>query len=57
MRELCQVIESVGALAAVEERIELLTQRSLERLDAAPIDARAKAGLAALARSAANRTA
>jgi geranylgeranyl diphosphate synthase, type I len=57
VRELCQVIESVGALAAVEERIELLTRRSLERLAAAPIDAQAKTGLAELARSAANRSA
>jgi geranylgeranyl diphosphate synthase type I len=57
VRELCQVIESVGALAAVEERIELLTRRSLERLAAAPIDAHAKTGLAELARSAANRSA
>ena len=30
MRELCQVIESVGALAAVEDRIDTLTRRALE---------------------------
>jgi geranylgeranyl diphosphate synthase type I len=57
VRDLCRVIESVGALAAVEEHIELLTTRSLEAIDAAPIDAQAKAGLAKLARLAANRSA
>jgi geranylgeranyl diphosphate synthase, type I len=55
--ELCRVIESVGALAAVEAHIELLTTRSLHAIDAAPIDAQAKAGLATLARLAANRSA
>lgn len=57
VKELCLVIESVGALAAVEERIDSLTRRSLEILTAAPIDARAKVGLAELARLAANRSA
>ncbi len=57
VRELCLVIESVGALAAVEERIDMLTRRALEALSAAPIDAQAKAGLAELARLAANRSA
>ncbi len=57
VRELCQVIESVGALAAVEKRIDMLTTRSLEAIGAAPIDAQAKAGLTKLARLAANRTA
>ena len=57
VRDLRRVIESVGALAAVEEHIELLTTRSLEAIDAAPIDAQAKAGLAKLARLAANRSA
>ena len=57
MRELCQVIESVGALAAVEEHIDMLTTRSLDAIDAAPIDAQAKAGLTKLARLAANRSA
>jgi geranylgeranyl diphosphate synthase type I len=55
--ELCQVIESVGALAAVERHIDMLTTRSLETLGAAPIDAQAKAGLSKLARLAANRSA
>ncbi len=55
--ELCRVIESVGALAAVEEHIDMLTTRSLETLDAAPIDEQAKAGLSKLARLAANRSA
>lgn len=57
VRELCSAIESVGALTAVEERIALLTRRSLEALDAAPIDPQAKAGLTELARLAANRSA
>jgi geranylgeranyl diphosphate synthase type I len=57
VKELCQVIESVGALAAVEHRIEVLTHKALAVLDAAPIDARAKAGLSELARLAANRSA
>lgn len=57
VRELCAVIESVGALAAVEKHIDMLTTRSLEAIGAAPIDAQAKAGLSKLARLAANRTA
>jgi geranylgeranyl diphosphate synthase type I len=57
VRELCLVIESVGALAAVEQHIDMLTRRSLETLRAAPIDVQAKAGLSELARLAANRSA
>lgn len=57
VRELCEAIESVGALAAVEERIDTLTCRALDTLDAAPINAQAKVGLAELARLAANRSA
>jgi geranylgeranyl diphosphate synthase type I len=57
VRELCQVIESVGALAAVEDRIESLTGQALALLDAAPIAAHAKVGLAELARLASNRSA
>ena len=57
VRELCQAIESVGALAAVEERIDLLTRRALDMLHAAPINVPAKVGLGELARLAANRTA
>jgi geranylgeranyl diphosphate synthase type I len=57
VRELCQVIESVGALAAVEDRIESLTRQALALLDAAPIAAHAKVGLAELARLASNRSA
>jgi geranylgeranyl diphosphate synthase, type I len=57
VKELCLVIESVGALAAVEDRIDVLTRRSLEILNAAPIDALAKVGLSALARIVANRSA
>jgi geranylgeranyl diphosphate synthase type I len=55
--ELCLVIESLGALAAVEGRIDELTQRALTILNAAPIDAQAKLGLSELARLAANRSA
>ncbi|MGV0835367.1 bifunctional (2E,6E)-farnesyl/geranyl diphosphate synthase [Mycolicibacterium thermoresistibile] len=55
--ELCRIIEAVGALAAVEERIDTLTGRALDRLTAAPINESAKVGLSALARSAANRSA
>ncbi|OBA89588.1 geranylgeranyl pyrophosphate synthase, partial [Mycobacteriaceae bacterium 1482268.1] len=57
VREVCQVIESVGALAAVEEHIAMLTTRSLDAIEAAPINPQAKAGLSTLARLAANRTA
>ncbi|MGB0962432.1 MAG: polyprenyl synthetase family protein, partial [Mycobacterium sp.] len=57
VKEVCQVIESVGALAAVEGRIATLSRRALDILDAAPIDAQAKAGLTDLARLAANRSA
>ncbi len=55
--ELCSVISAVGALAAVEERIEALTGRALEILQQAPINAPAKAGLTELAGLAANRSA
>jgi geranylgeranyl diphosphate synthase type I len=57
VQELCQVIESVGALAAVEEHIDMLTRRALDVLAATPIDAHAKAGLAELAGRASNRSA
>lgn len=55
--ELCMIIESVGALAAVEAHIETLTRNALERLDAAEIDVHAKVGLAELAGLASNRSA
>ena len=55
--ELRDVIESVGALAAAEQRIAALTQRALATLAAAPINAAAKAGLSELATVATNRTA
>jgi geranylgeranyl diphosphate synthase type I len=57
VRQLCQVIESVGALAAVEQHIDILTSRSLDAIGTAPIDAQAKTGLSKLARLAANRSA
>ncbi|HEX5144442.1 MAG TPA: bifunctional (2E,6E)-farnesyl/geranyl diphosphate synthase [Mycobacterium sp.] len=57
VRDLCAVIESVGALAAVENRIDTLTRGALQRLDDAPINAQAKLGLSELARLAANRSA
>lgn len=55
--ELRDVIESVGALSAVETRIEKLTHRALDTLAAAPISVQAKAGLAELARLVSTRTA
>ncbi len=55
--ELRNVIESVGALAAAEQRIATLNQRALAALAAAPINAPAKAGLSELARMATNRSA
>ena len=57
VRELCGVIESVGALAAVEQHIDMLTTRSLDAIGAAPINEQAKAGLSTFARLAANRSA
>ncbi|GJF11555.1 geranylgeranyl pyrophosphate synthase [Mycolicibacterium cyprinidarum] len=57
VEEVCRAIESVGALEAVEGRIDTLSRRAIDILNAAPIDARAKAGLADLARLAANRSA
>ncbi|MDY6997040.1 MAG: bifunctional (2E,6E)-farnesyl/geranyl diphosphate synthase [Actinomycetota bacterium] len=57
VKEVCQIIESVGALAAVENRIDTLTRRALDILDTAAIDDQAKTGLADLARLAANRSA
>ncbi len=55
--QLRDVIESVGALAAAEDRIAALTQRALATLAAAPITATAKAGLSELAKTATNRSA
>ena len=55
--ELRDVIESVGALAAAEERIDGLTRRALSTLAAAPINSAAKAGLSEMARMATNRSA
>lgn len=57
VRELRLAIESVGALAAVEQHIGMLTRRALEVLTAAPVHTQAKAGIAELARLAANRSA
>ena len=57
VRELCSAIQSVGALAAVEDRIDNLTRQGLELLRQAPINAPAKAGLTELAGLAANRSA
>jgi geranylgeranyl diphosphate synthase type I len=54
--ELRGVIESVGALAAAEDRIATLTRRALDALAAAPINPAAKSGLAELARQATNRS-
>ncbi|HEY1839256.1 MAG TPA: bifunctional (2E,6E)-farnesyl/geranyl diphosphate synthase [Mycobacterium sp.] len=57
IREVCDVIERVGALAAVEGQIDALTRRALELLADGPIHAAAKAGLVELAKLAANRSA
>lgn len=57
VRELCDMIEAVGALAAVEDRIDVLTRRAMAALAGAPIDAVAKAGLTDLARRVADRSA
>lgn len=57
VKEICQLIESVGALSAVETRIDSLMRRALDILDTATIDPQAKAGLTELARLAANRSA
>jgi geranylgeranyl diphosphate synthase, type I len=57
VRHLCDIIESVGALAAVEARIDTLTRRAIDILNAAPIAAEAKVGLSELARLASNRSA
>jgi geranylgeranyl diphosphate synthase, type I len=56
-RELCGVIEQLGALAAVEDQIAALTRRALALLADAPIHPAAKTGLSELARLAANRSA
>jgi geranylgeranyl diphosphate synthase, type I len=57
VRELCQVIITVGALSAVESRIDTLTRRAVDMLGAAPIAEQAKVGLLELARLASNRSA
>lgn len=57
VRELREVITAVGALAAAERRISMLTQRALATLAAAPINDAAKAGLSELADVATNRSA
>jgi geranylgeranyl diphosphate synthase, type I len=56
VRQLRDIIESVGALAAAEDRIAALTQRALATLSAAPIDATAKAGLSEMATLATSRS-
>lgn len=57
VKEVCMAIESVGALAAVESRIEMLNRRAIEALNEAQIDPQAKIGLAELASLASNRSA
>ncbi|MGA9678207.1 MAG: bifunctional (2E,6E)-farnesyl/geranyl diphosphate synthase [Mycobacterium sp.] len=56
VRRLRDIIESVGALTAAEDRIAALTQRALATLSAAPIDATAKAGLSEMATLATSRS-
>lgn len=55
--EVRAAIESVGALAAVEHRIDRLTRKAIDILDSVTIDAQARVGLTELARLAANRSA
>jgi geranylgeranyl diphosphate synthase, type I len=57
VHEVCDVIDRVGALAAVEDQIDALTRRALDLVADAPIHPAAKAGLAGLANLAANRSA
>jgi geranylgeranyl diphosphate synthase type I len=57
VRELCEVITTVGALSAVESRIDTLTRRAVDVVNAAPIADQAKVGLLELARLASNRSA
>jgi geranylgeranyl diphosphate synthase type I len=56
-RELCDVIDRVGALAAVEDQIATLTRQALDLVADAPIYDVAKTGLSDLATLAANRSA
>jgi geranylgeranyl diphosphate synthase, type I len=56
VRELCDVIEGIGALVAVQDHIDTLTRRALAMLADAPINAAAKAGLSELARLATKRS-
>jgi geranylgeranyl diphosphate synthase type I len=55
--ELCGVIEALGALDVVEDRIEMLNRRALAALAAAPIDEAAKTRLSELARLTVDRVA
>lgn len=55
--ELREVIEAVGAVAAAERRISMLTQRAQSTLATAPIHEAAKTGLSELANMATNRSA
>ena len=55
VRQLCEVIQQVGALSAVEQRIDTLTQRALDGLSDAPIAEPSKAGILELARLAATQ--
>lgn len=57
VQDLRRVIEDLGALAAVEGRIERLTHRALSALATAPINPAARTGLSELAMRAANRVA
>ena len=57
VKEVCMAIESVGALAAVEDRIAMLHRRALDAIEQANIDPQAKIGLAELAGLASNRLA
>jgi geranylgeranyl diphosphate synthase type I len=55
--ELCDVITAVGALSAVEARIDALTRRAVDVLETTSIAAEAKVGLLELAKLASDRSA
>jgi geranylgeranyl diphosphate synthase, type I len=55
--QLRDVIESVGALAAAEDRIAALTEQALTTLATAPISPTAKAGLSEMAKTSTDRSA
>ncbi len=57
VKDVCEAIERVGALAAAEDQIDTLTRRALATLADAPIHPAAKSGLSEMAKLAAHRSA